>query len=428
MSQAGVVNIADANPEMPIFFHTQGGPDAVAADNIINFVGAGGITTSSAGNTVTITGTPVALTITGNTGGARPPTASNWNILTSNTNIRVAGSGSTFTLDFGPASQNLFLGSSTASITGGAIGDVGIGYLALNGITSGISNTALGHVSSNTISTGNFNTALGEATLFNSGDVSGSVAIGWHALLGTTANLTIGIGYGAMSAGVSGPGNLGIGTSCFQGALSGQRNLGLGTSVGNSLTTGSFNTFLGNFAAGNLLQTGSYNIFIGDRAGYTYATSESSNILVGNEGTLAESNTLRIGQQGTGNGQQNRAFIAGITGATVTGAGVLCSAAGQLGTVVSSKRYKENIEAIKDDVSILSLTPSTFTYKADEEKKQKFGLIAEEVHEKFPYLCLYNEEGTPETVMYHEIPALLLHEIKKLNSRIECLENQIKER
>lgn len=82
MSQAGIINVIDNNPEIPITFVADAG-SAVALFNILNVLGTGGITTSGAGNTITINGAGIvaAMTLTGNSGGALSPTANNWNIF-----------------------------------------------------------------------------------------------------------------------------------------------------------------------------------------------------------------------------------------------------------------------------------------------------------------------------------------------------------
>ena len=51
--------------------------------------------------------------------------------------------------------------------------------------------------------------------------------------------------------------------------------------------------------------------------------------------------------------------------------------------------------------------------------------IAEDVNEEFPDLCLYDQEGRPETVKYHELPALLLKEIQRLSERVSYLEARV---
>ncbi len=57
-----------------------------------------------------------------------------------------------------------------------------------------------------------------------------------------------------------------------------------------------------------------------------------------------------------------------------------------------------------------------FRYKEQAERGDttpQFGLIAEEVAKVFPELVVYDQQGRPETVKYHLLPALLLDELQK---------------
>ena len=70
---------------------------------------------------------------------------------------------------------------------------------------------------------------------------------------------------------------------------------------------------------------------------------ESNNIDIGAnvEGVAGESNTIRIG-----NTDITDTFISGISGTTVaSGAAVLVDSNGHLGTVTSSKRFKDRDQA-----------------------------------------------------------------------------------
>ena len=91
---------------------------------------------------------------------------------------------------------------------------------------------------------------------------------------------------------------------------------------------------------------------------------------------------------------------------------VLIDSTGQLGTFVSSRRYKEDIQSMGAMSDMLAkLRPVTFRYRkscADGSKPIAYGLIAEEVAEVFPYLAVFNAEGQPETVKYHLLPTFLL--------------------
>jgi hypothetical protein len=239
------------------------------------------------------------------------------------------------------------------------------------------------------------------------------------------------IGKGAGNASVSGSVNTALGFAALHGLTSGTDNLALGETSLNLVTSGAGNVGAGSYALGQLL-TGTGNVCIGTAAGYGYTSSETGNIVIGASnagiGTTGESNVLRIGGgTGTGNGQINASYISGISGITVTGTAVLVSAANQLGIAVSSAKYKENIKDMGSaSDNILKLKPKTFTYKDSSEIR--YGLIAEEVAEIYPNLVVYDQNGDPQTVMYQELPSLLLNELKKALKRINVLEKKLEEK
>jgi len=159
---------------------------------------------------------------------------------------------------------------------------------------------------------------------------------------------------------------------------------------------------LGNFAGSNL-------------------TTGDNNIDIGNQGVAGEAGSIRIGTQGT----QAKTFIAGITGAAVTGVAVKVNAAGQLGTAPSSQRFKTEIKPMdKASEAILALKPVTFHYKKelDPEGIPQFGLVAEEVEKINPALITRDPEGKPYTVRYEAINAMLLNEFLKEHRKVESLE------
>ena len=269
-----------------------------------------------------------------------------------------------------------------------------------------ISNTQdsiyLGRASGNGTSTGLNNCGLGVGSM----------------TANTTGTECVGVGYLSLLGNTSGAQNTGIGSRTFTLASTTSGNTGVGFSAG-SLTLGGLNTIMGNGAMRFAAGAASYNTVYGNEAAANYATTESSNVVIAHAGVVGDNNIIRIGTQGTGSQQQNQCFIAGITGATVTGAQVLCDASGQLGTIVSSERFKEKIEDA--ETSILDLRPVTFEYKSNPGTKV-YGLVAEEVEKTHPDLCLYDEEGVIQSVKYHELPAILLLEIQRLSKRVSELE------
>ena len=186
--------------------------------------------------------------------------------------------------------------------------------------------------------------------------------------------------------------------------------------------SGNNNTFLGYQAAFNNT-TGSNNTYLGYQAGLNNGTG-ASNIYLGSQGTSGESNVLRIGTQGSGNGQQNAAFIAGIYGSTSSsGVPVFINSSGQLGTLTSSLRFKERVRDMGDSSSaLMQLRPVTFYYKHEYEngpRTLQFGLIAEEVANVYPELVADDNNGQPYTVRYQYIASMLLNEVQKQYHRAQ---------
>ena len=131
----------------------------------------------------------------------------------------------------------------------------------------------------------------------------------------------------------------------------------------------------------------------------------------------SESDTIRVGQQ------QTSTYIAGISGATSAGGvAVYVDAEGKLGTVTSSRRYKQQIEDMDAESDVLmKLRPVSFYYRPelDETHTRQYGLVAEEVAEVVPDLVAYDKDGAPQTVRYHFVNAMLLNEVQKQRRQLE---------
>ena len=144
---------------------------------------------------------------------------------------------------------------------------------------------------------------------------------------------------------------------------------------------------------------------------------------IGNQGDFAESNAIRIGDV------QTAAFIAGVRGRTTKNANaipVVIDSAGQLGTVSSSRRFKNEIKPMdKASEAILALKPVTFHYKSDNTGTPQFGLIAEEVANMNPDLVVRDENGEIYTVRYDAVNAMLLNEFLKEHRKVEQQEATI---
>jgi hypothetical protein len=102
---------------------------------------------------------------------------------------------------------------------------------------------------------------------------------------------------------------------------------------------------------------------------------------------------------------------------------VVIDSNGQLGTISSSRRYKEDISDMGSASDrLLQLQPVTFRYKdayTNGEQPLDYGLIAEEVAEVFPELVVFNKDDQPETVKYRLLSSLLLNELQKQNAELK---------
>jgi hypothetical protein len=201
---------------------------------------------------------------------------------------------------------------------------------------------------------------------------------------------------------------------------------------GNSNSAIGVNAFMSvsNRACGYLAllanSTGNNNIAIGFNAAFDVSDSNSNNIQIGNVGSLNDNGAIRTGTQGTNPTNQTSCFAAGIRGVT-TGNNdaipVVIDSNGQLGTVSSSRRFKEDIHDM-DTVSsgLMHLRPVTFRYQkpfADGSKPIQYGLIAEEVADVYPDLVAHSADGQIETVKYQVLDSMLLNELQKEHKQVQ---------
>jgi Chaperone of endosialidase len=280
-------------------------------------------------------------------------------------------------------------------------------YAALYGPAS---NTALGNgvLQSNT---GSFNTGTGDTALQDNSTGSYNTATGAAALpVNTTGGFNTALGALALQFNITGSSNTGVG----YGALD-ENTAGLG------------NTALG-FNALALNVTGSNNIAIGNSAGMNAGSGNSGDIYIGSPGASTDSGVIRIGNPGN----QNSFFAAGVRGVT-TGSNnavpVMIDSNGQLGTVSSSRRFKEDIHDMGDaSRGLMQLRPVVFRYKTpfeDGSQPIQFGLIAEEVAQVYPDLVAHSADGQIETVKYQVLDSMLLNELQRQEREIGSQSAQI---
>ena len=310
---------------------------------------------------------------------------------------------------------------------------VGAGTLVLN---TADSNTAVGAAAMLLNSTGTENVAVGTDALVHNDSGAYNTAVGAFALFTSssgTASRNTAIGRKALYNNTTGDENTAVGTSGFGGGpalfsnTTGRFNTAVGGAALSTNNVGGDNTAVGagalndnvegneNTAVGlNALQrnTGSSNVALGSNAG-NQATTGSDNVYIGYnlQGSAGESNTC---------------YIKSIFGQTAPGgSAVFIDANNKLGTLTSSKRFKEEIKPMdKASDALYALNPITFRYKKeiDPAGKSQFGLVAEEVEKVNPDLVVRDKVGNPYSVRYDQVNAMLLNEFLKEHRKVQELE------
>jgi trimeric autotransporter adhesin len=304
------------------------------------------------------------------------------------------------------------------------------GYQALYSNTRDSFNTATGsqalyHNRFETQHGGSANTANGYQALYSNTNGSFNTATGVQALnSNTTGQLNTANGFGALASNTNGYQNTATGVQALVSNGTGSGNTANGYNALTVSRAGDDNTADGVYALGNCT-TCSGNTALGSGAGGNLFDGDN-NIYVANPGVNPESGTVRIGRAGT----HTATFIAGISGAAVTGTAVVVNGSGQLGVAPSSARFKDAIKPMDEtSEAILALKPVTFRYKREihGERTTQFGLVAEDVEKVNPDLVARDKEGKPFTVRYDAVNAMLLNEFLKEHRKVEQQDRKLKE-
>jgi hypothetical protein len=286
-------------------------------------------------------------------------------------------------------------------------GNTAEGQSALLSLTTGGFNTAVGFFSLRSDTTGQLNTAVGAGTLFaNTGDENTATGVG-ALFSNTTAAGNTAHGAFALFSNTSGSANTAIGESALNQNTSALENTAVGASALHDTTTGVANTAVGVLAPANN-PNGSSNTAIGVDAGQNVTTAN---------------NVICVGTNVFGENVDNSCYIGNIFDQpSANGVAVLINNNNKLGTTVSSKRFKENIEPMdKASQALFAFKPVTFRYKKeiDPAGKSQFGLVAEDVEKVNPDLVVRDKEGKPYTVRYDAVNTMLLNEFIKEHKKVE---------
>ena len=292
--------------------------------------------------------------------------------------------------------------------------NTGTGVAALSRNTQGSDNTATGFQALLNNTTGVENTATGVGALLENTTGNFNTADGFGALdLNTVGAGNTATGYEALSFNISGGGNTAIGHEALTHNL-GSDNTAVGDGALSSNTTAGGNTAMGGDALASNT-TGHSNVAMGVAAGFN-ATTGSNNVYIG------------VGMLGVA-GESNACYIASIFGQTsANGAAVSINSSGKLGTMTSSRRFKDDIKPMdKASEAVFALNPVIFRYKKDLDPQgiPQFGLVAEDVEKVNPDLVVRDKDGKPYSVRYEQVNAMLLNEFLKAHRKMQAQEAAI---
>jgi len=394
--------------------------------------------------------------------------------VTAGTDLTGGGSGGTVTLNVDTTKVVTAVNVGTG-ITGGGIGGtptVALDQTFTDGRYAKLSggNTLVGNQIVTGTITASGNIASSGQVSGNSFNTAGLYKVNGVPIIFATTDHNVGNLFMGDQAGLV---NNGGQLDLFDGAKSGfsnttgSNNTFVGAASGEFNVDGNENTFLG-FEAGGNNQHGNGNTYLGMNAGQF--NTGSMNLYVGHNagvGVLNEDHVMRLGSDseifdtymsgvnGASVGGQagdsspiatNVAFIdangkvgtvnsaASTTGVQIdgvfgkivdggSGIAVVVDSTGKLGTIISSRRFKQNIAPMGDTTEgLFKLRPVTFYYKPEVDKSAKrytqYGLIAEEVAQVYPDLVVYDKDGQPYTVKYQYLTPMLLNEVQKQHAVI----------
>jgi hypothetical protein len=312
------------------------------------------------------------------------------------------------------------------SLTTGAE-NTAIGFQALYNNTTGVVNTANGAFALFSNTTGTDNTANGfQALAANTGGTL-NTASGSQALMENTFGIqNTASGYAALNNNTTGGTNTATGAFALQFNTDGDDNTAIGSGALDFNTIGDLNTAVGVLALG-FNETGSENAAVGFGA-LAFNTGDENVAMGSNAGVnvTTASHVICIGSFVTGENVSDSCYIGSIFGQTsLGGAAVLINSDGKLGTLTSSRRFKEDVKPMaRASEALFALKPVTFRYKKeiDPAGMSQFGLVAEEVAKVNPELVVRDRNGEIYSVRYEAVNAMLLNEFLKEHRKVETLQ------
>ena len=184
------------------------------------------------------------------------------------------------------------------------------------------------------------------------------------------------------------------------------------------------------FSAGTGVSISSGTISIGQAVGtsndvvFNNVTSDLTGNVTGDvagniTGSSGDFTTLSAVTISDGTASLSNGSLSGVTDIVTTGS---ITAGGDL-TVLSDARLKANIVSLGSTLSkLLLIDGKSYTMKKDENKKQKIGVLAQDIEKVFPELV--SESNGVKSVNYQGLVPVLINALKEQQTEIEILKEQ----
>jgi hypothetical protein len=240
------------------------------------------------------------------------------------------------------------------------------------------------------------------------------VAIGASALAANQASYNTAVGYQAGYSGTSGGQNVYLGFNTGYTNQTGSNNVYVGAETG-KFSTGSSNIFIGYNSGYNML-TGSYNVIIGGYAGsspFDITTLSNNIVLSDGQGNVRLSYT---------NADASWRSIAIYNNTSGDAANMVVLSSGTIARSTSALKYKQDIRDLEEmDIGLLRPVRYKSKCAVDDQTKDHFGIIADEVHDAgITELVTYGADGEVEGFQYERLTVVLLKAIQELKAEFDA--------
>jgi len=430
--------------------------------------GGGGTGTNIASNDLTVNG----LTVGKGGGAVATNTAVGTGALVANTtgaentafgyvalrNVTTGG--------YGTAVGTYALYTNTTGSFNSALGDS-----ALYNNSTGANNTAIGYNALISNTTASNNTAVGYQSAYSNVTGTGIVAIGESALKASTGNNNTAVGKSGLTANTTGVDNSTVGKDSLGSNTTGSYNTALGSNALVNNTTASNNTAVG-YQAGYSNTTGVYNVYFGQAAGYSattgtsyscfigaqagqnttgtqnhffgqgagqYVTSGAKNVILGGYGGNSGGLDIRTSSNNIvlSDGDGNPRIWTDNTGlmyvpqarlqTTANASNLYVDSSYWIARSTSALKYKQDIRTL-ESIDVNKFRPVRYksACKNDDQEKDHFGIIADEVDEAgFKELVSYGADGEVEGFQYERFTVVLLKAIQEQQAIITDLQARL---